>query len=545
MSNGQRQTNASSRLPTASHDTFTSELNLAAPIPDRTRTDTTNGPPPLGDDADSDEDMDDDGPVAAAASGAAAAGSQPPPPPRTHSHGGGDVVLFLDLPETFTVGYDALSFTARHFGGVRDVSPGPHFFWAAAYPDDGGMSTRSGFWIVSSGSATDRVHAVKWDRGSELLVDAPREEIPTDVDAFHGKLLSYRDPTAGAGAGGGGGGGGGNMSESQVAENERIWGQMTGFVTKTLLSRVVGGGQRMREGTVWHINTMDRVQGAILQSGEREMEQRIAGGVPLLPLPDELRFSLDQHAKTYSAARFGADRTLEATDATSYMLSLLDRGSIAPVADGSDAGSAVTEAGLVGELQLAFVAGVHLGNEACLEQWWYMLLRLVLRAYALPLSRPSLVADWLRAVTAQLTYGSEWLDTPLTELSEQHCRALRLALIVYKRRLEELLDLEPGADDAGSGSSERTATTTTTTTTGLAEVATAFSRLESVVAGPGFGWDLRGEYLRKGKVVMEDGEEVELEMKELQAEDERGEWAPEIVELDEHGRQKDLISWND
>lgn len=59
------------------------------------------------------------------------------------------------------------------------------------------------------------------------------------------------------------------------------------------------------------------------------------------------------------------------------------------------------------------------------------------------------------------------------------------------------------------------------------------------------GWDLHVDYLRKGKVMMEDGEEVEVEMAELQAEDERGEWAPEVVELDEHGRQRDLVSWND
>lgn len=452
----------------------------------------------------------------------APAPSQPPGPILTHSQPGGDVVLFLGLPDVFTVGYDTLSFTARHFGGIRDVPAGPHFFWAA-HP--GGMSTRSGFWVVSSGA--DRVHAVRWDPGTELLGDAPTEQVPTDVDAFHGKLLSYRDPTAGLAAGGGiaaGVGSVGDVNEAQAAENEQIWGQMTSFVTRTLLSNVTG-----QAGGAWHVNTMDHVQGEVLLSGEREMEQRISNIRHRLPLPAarELRFGLDQHSKTYSAQRFGADRTLEATDSTSYIAALLD-----------DASSGVTEASLVGELQFAFVAGVHLGNEACLEQWWYMLLRLILKAYALPLSHPPLVADWLRVVTAQLTYGSEWLDTPITELSEAHSRELRLGLIIYKRRLEELLGLTEGSGASQDGSSGGS------TTAAQAAVAAAFSRLESVVAGAGYGWDIRGEYLRKGKVVMEDGEEVELEMMELQAEDERGEWAPEVVELDEHGRQKDLISWD-
>ncbi len=435
--------------------------------------------------------------------------SPPMPRPRrapTHTRGGGDVVLILGLPDVFTVGYDAVSFTARHFGGVRDVPPGPHLFWAA-HP--GGMATRSGSWIVSAGGrAANRVHVLKWDGASELLGDAPADEVPTDVDAFHAKLLPYRDPTAQSGSGGGSGGIG-DMNETQAAENERIWGQLTNCITEDLLSRVTG----QSGGTAWHINTMDHVRGEVLLSGEREMEQHISHSQATAPPPTrELRFALDQHAKTYSAERFGADRTREAIDATSYLVSLLD-------------GGAVTEASLVGELQLAFLAGVHLGNDACLAQWWHVLLRLLLQAYALPRRRPALAAAWLRAVTAQLAYGGAWLDTPLTELSEpSRGRALRLALIVYKRRLDELLS---------SGE------------TAAADVAAAFARLEAVVAGPAFGWDIRGEYLRSGKVVMEDGEEVELEMEELQAEDERGEWAPEVVELDEQGREKGLISWND
>ncbi|OAQ98350.1 hypothetical protein LLEC1_06421, partial [Akanthomyces lecanii] len=273
---------------------------------------------------------------------------------QTHTRGGGDVALIIGLPDVFTVGYDALSFTAKHFGGVRDIPAGPHLFWAA-HP--GGMATRSGFWIMSEG--TNRVHAVKWDSGSELLVEAPPDEMPTDVDSFHAKLLSYRDPTAQSGAGNSGSVG--DLNESQAAENELIWGQMTNCITADLLSRVTG----QSGGAAWHISTTDHVWGETPLSGEREMEDQISHIQHTAPLPvRELRFALDQHSKTYSAQRFGADRTLEATDATSYLMALLQ----------GDA--AVTEASLVGELQFAFLAGVHLGNEACLAQWWHMLLRL-------------------------------------------------------------------------------------------------------------------------------------------------------------------------
>jgi A1 cistron-splicing factor AAR2 len=76
------------------------------------------------------------------------------------------------------------------------------------------------------------------------------------------------------------------------------------------------------------------------------------------------------------------------------------------------------------------------------------------------------------------------------------------------------------------------------------DVATAFAGLEAVVTET-LDWDLRGDYLRRGNVMMEDGEQVELEVADLAAEDERGEWAPEVVDLDESGRQLDLVSWND
>ena len=48
-----------------------------------------------------------------------------------------------------------------------------------------------------------------------------------------------------------------------------------------------------------------------------------------------------------------------------------------------------------------------------------------------------------------------------------------------------------------------------------------------------WGWELGDEYVRKGMVQLEDGEQVELEMDELEAEDERGEYAPVVVHLDE------------
>ncbi|KAL7789109.1 AAR2 domain-containing protein [Trichoderma ceciliae] len=419
----------------------------------------------------------------------------------THSMGGGDVLLILDLPEVYLVGYDAISFTAKHFGGIRDIPAGPHFFWVT-HPDSGAV--RTGFWIASSGS--NQVHVLQWDRFNETVLEPSRAEAriqAENLDGFHAKLVPYHDPSSV------------NSDPRrleapvQQASNEKLkmWRRLSGSITERVLSRVTG-----QPASSWHVDTTDRVKGAVLLAAEMELERRFSNH---LLQSRELSFSFSQHSKTYSADALGADRTLAATDATPYMMSVMG----APERE-------LTEEDAVGELQFAFIVGVHLGNDACIQQWWHMLLKLILKAYLLPEHRPVLAAKLLRTIAAQLQYSSGWLGESILDYGGPNSQELRLALIIYKRRLEEVLDgLGPLA------------------TNDQLTVGTSFAKVEAEVAG--LGWDLHGDYLRKGKVTMEDGEEVELEMAELQAEDERGEWAPEVVELDEHGRQRDLVSWND
>lgn len=416
-----------------------------------------------------------------------------------HNMGGGDVVLILNLPDVFMIGYDSISFTAKHFGGVRDIPPGPHFFWVA-HPD--GISARCGFWVLCSD--VNRVHVMQWDTFNETLGLSGLAEarIQTEnLDSFHAKLTPYTDPTAVAATQQGK-----NLTDAAAVEHDLgIWPQLTGNITEEVLNRVTS----QYDGD-WQIHTADRIQGAVLMAGEIELDKTMSS----VMMPNRhLNFSFTQSSKTYSTDRIGAERTLEATDSTPYILSLMD----GPT-------RSLSENDLVGEFQFAFIVGMHLGNDSCVQQWWHMLLKLLLKAYLLPVKHPNIAASFLRTLSAQLSYSTNWLETSILDYSDVFSRELRLSLIIYKRRLDELLS----SPDASST---------------LANVGAAFARLETVVAA--FDWDIRGQYLRKGKIMMEDGEEVELEMADLEAEDERGEWAPEIVDLDENGRQKDLVSWND
>jgi A1 cistron-splicing factor AAR2 len=410
-----------------------------------------------------------------------------------HAKGGGDVFLVLELPEVFVVGYDSISFTAKHFGGLRDIPAGAHFFWVA-HPN--GISSRCGVWIFSTG--VDEVHVMQWDRYNEVLCESSSAEarIQADnVDSIHSKLVSYGDPESV------------NSTEQRPSEaraNLSIWNELTSAVTETMLSRVTG-----RHHGDWFMHTGDRVKGSTLISAEVELDRHVSSAYLH---EQELTFVFSQLSKTYSVDQTGSDRTLEATDATPYIMSLLSRS------------TGLTEDDIVGEFQFAFVMGVHLGNDSCVQQWWHMLLHLVLRAYQLPKQHPVLAASLLRTFGWQIFYSVHKMETSVLDQSDSQSRDLRLALMIYKRRLDELI--------SGTSTPEELS------------VATAFAKVEAIVAMSPLDWDLRSDnYVRKGKVMMEDGEEVDVEMAELEAEDERGEWAPEVVELDELGREKGLVSW--
>ena len=457
------------------------------------------GPPPL--EPASAKDQQQHGSIVPAKDAAPRQGHPATATPRdlqAHDLGGGDMAVVIELPDIFTIGYDCVSVTVKDFIGLRDMPRGAHFLWAA-HPS--GVAARSGVWLLNPGSQ-DHVHVVQWDNYHESLAEATRSESRNRADSIrdvYSRLLPYRDPTAGTQ----------EQTLTSPQDNWAMWQQLTRHITKDLLDRISGhqtGG--------WVVHTLDRIHGSADKTIAAEVALERA--IPNKNLQvRELNFSFVQETPTYSAETFGAQRSLDALDPTTYLLALINNPNYGLVGDD-----------LVGELQFCYVVGMHLGNDACIQQWWYMVLKLVIKAHQLVAARPVLVGALLRTLAAQLTHSSEWLDSSILDYAESHCQELRVGLIVYKRRMDECLH------SMGN-----------TATPDHVAVATAFARLESVVADR--GWDLSGEYLRRGNVMMEDGEQVELEMDELEAEDERGEWAPEVVELDEHGRQRDLVSWND
>lgn len=165
-----------------------------------------------------------------------------------------------------------------------------------------------------------------------------------------------------------------------------------------------------------------------------------------------------------------------------------------------------------------------LGNSACQEHWAHVV-RTVFKAYRLTIDEPIFFAKFITAFHAQLMYNETGFEegASILDVDANLRDDLKITLTIFKSRLSEKL-LAQGND----------------ITPEHAAVGTAFDALVAFLWR--WDWDLRGNYVRKGNVQLEDGTVIEdMELTELEAEDERGEWAPQVVALDDEGREVGLI----
>ncbi|KAI1310926.1 A1 cistron-splicing factor [Xylaria venustula] len=415
--------------------------------------------------------------------------------------GNGDVFILHGLPTNFTVGCDATSFnSAQSFPGFRNIPAGVHLIWVA--PSES-TSTRSGFWIFTPEAGDGHVYVKQWDTYNEVLRDPPNQsealsdsELQTilarlspyhlraaSTESSHKLALTQGDDSA----------------PEDLLGDENIWYQLTSAIRPDLLNRVVGQAQN-----AWQVTTTDNVAGDSALAQEAEL---YPSGT------SHLRFTFPMDAHLVNPKATGAERTNQALDPTGWIIDKLEN---------PDSGHQLED--LSGEFQFAFLVGMHLGNFSCLEQWFFLATRLVFRAYSLTIDRPQQARDLIQTFHAQLLYNERYLQGDVFELMPENARKLQLALTTFKTRLGEKIQA------LGD-----------TCTPDQQAVGMAFSSLESWLLK--LGWDLKGEYVRSGNVMLEDGEMVEAEVSDFEDEDERGEFAPTIVEM-ENGTEAGLLSWD-
>ncbi|KAJ4424113.1 hypothetical protein N0V82_001161 [Gnomoniopsis sp. IMI 355080] len=462
----------------------------------------------------------------------ASAASPPPPPPPTTTAGGGDVFFLLDLPPNSTVGCDAkaMGTGTSQFQGIRDIPPGPHFIWVS---EPNAMS-RCGYWFLARPQPQQVVRVKQWDKFNEVLVtpasDFEARDMRDNVGTLLPQLVPYGTRDSGSGS----------VKEKKEGKDDDdddaalLWRQLTACISEKLLARVTGK-KKAAAGGEWLVDTSDSAAGdeggflphAAGNKTTTQTYQTLVGTGALNFLFPE--GDVDLHTAT------GLNKD-PVPDTSMDILRLLDT-----------PGTGVTEADQIGELQFTFLTGLHLSNLACIEQWWHLILKVVLRAHKLVNLRPGLSLAFLTTLHSQMAYNEKYISSPntknnnpshdaaeprheyggngggatsLLDIIPGNKRKLREALTLYKRRMNELLlDLPGGLVTPEQG-----------------QVGKAFVELEEWFWK--LGWDLRTDYVKARKGGK--GEEADDDPPDDEDEDE---YKPVIVDLDGHGREVGLVSF--
>lgn len=433
----------------------------------------------------------------------------------------GDIFVILDLPPNSTVGCDARAINtgASGFKGIRDIPPGPHFVWVS----EPSALSRCGYWFVAQDRGQVRVK--QWDKYNEVLAEpASKFELRDhrdNVASLYPQLVSFRhgsDPASALAAGTG-----------SVDEGQQLWHQLTSGISEGLLARVTG----RRDASEWLVATSDTAKGeAGFPQATTQLYKAVVG-------PRELEFLFPEGDVDLTAAAAGshqhdhqantsADTNAGPPDTSAEILRLVDT-----------PGTGVLEADVTGELQLTFLTGLHLSNLSCVDQWWHLVLKVVLRAHRLALLRPRLAAALVRTLHAQMVYDERYIaggggsddprdeGTSILDIVPGNKRKLRRALALYRRRLDELLlDLPRDMAAAEQGA-----------------VGKAFGELEAWFWK--FGWDLRtgdggGQEEKKGT----GGLGGNIGRHDDDNDDDDDDYKPVIVDLDADGREFGLVSFS-
>lgn len=151
------------------------------------------------------------------------------------------------------------------------------------------------------------------------------------------------------------------------------------------------------------------------------------------------------------------------------------------------------------------------------------LVRVLFKAYDLPIQEPAFFTKVIRTVQDQMTYDKEVLATSIFEHDAALMDDLKLALIKFKSHLNEKLMAASQPPKV--------------MTTDQANLGKAFEAFEIYLLQ--WNFDLRGNYVRSGQRQLDDGTIINVELSDLAAEDERGEFAPVIC--DEKGQEIETL----
>lgn len=183
---------------------------------------------------------------------------------------------------------------------------------------------------------------------------------------------------------------------------------------------------------------------------------------------------------------------------------------------------------ILGQFEISFLLVVTVANFSCLEEW-KRILGLVLTCSAAIGRHPPFFAAFLRLLHGQLQAADTCVEGGLLDLRDDGGELKRL-LGGFRRTLARTFTPDAGRGEGSSGDGD-----SDDRDDGIdgrdEEVSREMKRLEGWLHRT-YGWELGDWFVRRGGLVLEDGEVVEMEIEDLDGEDERGEYAPVVVDLD-------------
>jgi A1 cistron-splicing factor AAR2 len=383
-------------------------------------------------------------------------------------------VLLLNLSASALGGIDLLSFTTTpRFKGIKNLPPGYHFIFTSSTSS---LSVRHGAWFhvkATKANEPTPLFIKKWNPTTEAL---EAETSPAELLRWHANLASiwreglspYRQST-------------GQDSET-ATEEKNDWDLLTSEISESLLSGITG--PTMNHWTLTSASSAkvdeEKIPG-LTQTASEILEEK------------ELTFFPIDLKRTWRLGATGRERTEAALDHTWALNDLIDNWCREKVA-----------LEILGEMQFCFLMVLSLNNYSCLEQW-KRILNLLFTCKTAVVQHPDLFVKLLSTLRLQLQHCND-VEGGLFDLSDEGGSLLKFLLHKFKLGLAEL---------------PKEATTSVTE---------ELFELENYLRGE-HGWRLDSDFVRKGMMELEDGEKVELVVSGYDEEDERGEYAPVVVDL--------------
>ena len=378
-------------------------------------------------------------------------------------------ILLLSLPPSILSGIDLLSFTTSlKFHGIKDLPPGFHFVFSS---ETSSFSLRDGFWFdvaTPSPSNPSPLIVREWDAETGSLRPV------ADVEEYRPRLNELWQ------------GGLSPYRQSAAKEAETgagDWEGLTTHITPKILSHLTQSEEWSITSASCAKEDRDDIPG--LSSGEAGLEERELGvlGIDL--------------KRTWREGAVGRERTDAATD-KSWALGELVRRWQGGEGEWGDI--------VLGQMEACFVMVLTVANYSCLEEW-KRCLGLVLMCKKAVKEHDQFFAAFLVLLRRQME-RCEDVDGGLFDMNDEGGNLLRDWLKGFKRSLGEVFAEREGK-----------------------EIKEGMEGLENTLSKNN-NWDLGDEFVRRGMLSLEDGETVEMDVAGMDREDESGEYAPVIVDLD-------------